>query len=1152
MHYRSSVSVCLILLLAALCAPAQDSRGAIMGRITDTSEALMPAVNVRAINVETGVGVAGQSNAAGSYSIPFLLPGAYRVTAEITGFKKFVREGIQIRVAEKVELDIRMEVGAVSETVEVKAETPLLDTAGSSVGQVVDQRRVNELPIAAGNPLELILLTPGITEPSKFLWKPAWNFRQITSDGNGATNNEFTIDGVSNTFAEGNTGRSRFAFSPPASAVREFKIETSPYDASTGHSIGATVNVSTVGGTNELHGEAHWFVRNRAFDAPNFFNNKRGTEPAIYQDNRYGASAGGPVVLPRVYNGKNKTFWFYTWEANKWGVPTPFTGTAPSAAIRGGDFSELLAINSRYQIYDPATIATAPDGRLSRLPFAGNIIPKNRLDRVGTGLADLYPLPNQPGTVDGRNNFFNGGLKADEDYYVHLARVDHAFNDSHRMFVRLHYDWWAEDKDRHFSNSVNGIVLNRINRGLTVDDVFTVTPTLVLNLRYGLTNQDFPERRVSRGFDLGSIGFSPNLVSQVVDKSLATLPRVTNGYSTIAPWESGDGTTSSLTHSFTAGFTKSQGAHNLKFGSDFRTYRAFGNRYPETTAPRLDYSAYWTRGPLDNSTSAPIGQELASQLLGIPNGQMVRSASFAMQDQYLGLYLHDDWKVTRKLNVNLGLRYEYEAPVTERFDRLVAGFAFDTANPIEAQVKANYAKSPIPELAVNDLKVRGGLTWVGDGNSRTPFGGDKHNFLPKIGLSYMLLPNTIVRAGFGLFYDTTGVNATRAIQTGFAQTTPIQPSLNDGLTFLATNANPFPDGLLAPLGPAGGLATNLGQTVEFYNRDRKHPYSSRWSFGVQQLLPQGFLLDASYVANRGTRLPVVRDYNALPNGYLSTKPVRDNETINYLSATVASPFYGLASTYGANSSRSGLFRPYPAFGSVLAEDPAGYSWYHSLQVRAEKRFSRGYTFLLGYTYSKLMEAVEFMNAGDALPYESIGNFDRPHRLSMSGIWELPFGKGRRFGSSLPAPVNFIAGGWQLGALVVRQSGAPLGFGNSIFTGDLKSIVLPKDQRDVDRWFNTASGFNKDTAQQLQSNVRTFPLRFSGIRGDGRATWDFSAIKNFPIAEKAVMQFRAECFNSWNHANFNNPNTAPTSSSFGMITGVSTDPRNFQFSLKLKF
>lgn len=1134
-------------------AGAQDPRGAIVGRITDSTDAFIPAVTVRATNAETGVVAAGQSNAAGSYSIPFLLPGTYQVSAETTGFKKFVREGIQVRVAERVELNIQMEVGAVTETVEVRAETPLLDTAGSSLGQVVDQRRVNELPIAAGNPLELILLTPGITEPSKFLWKPAWNFRQITADGNGPTNNEFTIDGVSNTFAEGNAGRSRYAFSPPASAVREFKMETSPYDASTGHSIGATVNVSTVGGTNELHGEAHWFVRNKAFDAPNFFNNKRGTEPAVYQDNRYGASAGGPVVLPRLYNGKNKTFWFYAYEANKWGVPSPFTGTVPSAAIRAGDFSELLALNSSYQVYDPATIAVAPGGRFSRQPFPGNVIPTSRLDPVGAALADLYPMPNQPGTPDGRNNYFNGGLKALEDYYVHLARVDHAFSDSHRMFVRVHYDWWEEDKNRHFSNSVNGIILNRTNRGLTLDDVFTLSPTLVVNLRYGLTHQDFPEERVSRGFDLASIGFSQNLVSQLVDKSLATLPRVTNGYSTISPWESGDGTTTSMTHSFAAALTKSQGSHHLKFGADFRVYRAFGNRFPETTAPRLDYSTYWTRGPFDNSPAASIGQNIASQLLGIPDGQMVRSASFAMQDRYLGMYLHDDWKVSPRLTLNVGLRYEYESPVTERFDRLVAGFAFDTPNPIEAQARAAYAQDPIDEISSDNFRVLGGLTWVGaDGNPRTPFGADKHNLLPRIGLAYQLLPKTLLRAGYGIYYDTTGVNTTRAIQTGFAQSTPIQPSLDSGLTFIASNADPFPSGLLAPLGPAGGLVTNLGQSIEFYNRDRKHAYSQRWSFGIQQLLPHEFLLEASYVANRGTRLPVVRNYNALPNRYLSTSPVRDNATNNYLTASFPNPFFGLVSTYGATTSRSSLLRPYPAFGNIEAEENIGYSWYHSLQVRAEKRFSQGYTLLLGYTFSKLMEAVEFMNAADAMPYESIGNFDRPHRLSLSGIWELPFGRGRRFGSQWAAPLNFIAGGWQLGGLVVRQAGPPLGFGNVIFDGDLKDIPLPKGQRDVDRWFNIDAGFNRVTAQQLVNNVRTFPLRFSGIRGDGRATWDLSAIKNFSISERATLQFRAECFNAWNHANFNNPNTSVTSSSFGMITGVSTDARNFQFSLKLKF
>ena len=1148
----NSFSTLVLVTAGAILSYAQDPRGAITGRITDPSGAVIANVEVRATNAETGVPAAAKTNEAGTYFMPFLPPGTYTITAEVTGFKRLVRENVQIRVGETVDLPLRLEVGAVTEAVEVHAETPLLETANASLGQVVDQRRVLELPMIAGNPLELALLAPGMVEGTRYIWKPAFSFHQVTVEGNGALNNEFQIDGVSNTFAELDAGRTRYAFAPPSAAVKEFKVQTAAYDASIGHTIGGLINVSTASGTNDLHGEAHWFVRNSAFDAPDFFANKNRTKPPVYQDNRYGASAGGPVVLPRLYNGRNKTFWFYAWEANKWGTPLTFTGTVPTAAQRQGDFSQLLALGDRYQIYDPATIAAAPNGRFTIQPFPGNIIPRNRLDPLGVALANLYALPNQPGTADGRNNYF-AAQKALEDYYVHLARVDHAFSENHRAFVRVHYDFWEEDKNRHWYNDVNGLILNRINRGLALDDVIVLSPTLVFNFRYGVTQQEFPESRTSRGTDLAALGFSPTLVN-LIDRSIMTLPRINvSGYSTIAPWETGDGTTSSLTHSFTGAFTKLVGRHSLRFGSDFRIYRAFGNRFPQSSAPDFSLPNQYTRGPLDNSPAAPIGQEMAALLLGIPGGSMVRSASSALQDRFLGLYLHDDLKLTPRLTLNLGMRYELELPVTERYDRLVAGFAWDTPNPIEAAARANYARNPIPELPLDAFRARGGLTWVGQGGvGRSPFDGEKNNFMPRIGLAYQLTSTTTLRTGYGVYFDTIGVNATRPIQTGFSQPTPIQASLNNGLNFVATLANPLPNGLLAPLGPAGGLTTNLGQNLEFYWRERKHPYSQRWSFGVQQVVPGQILIEASYVGNRGTRLPAVRNINTTPAQYLSTSPVRDQPRITSLTTQIPNPFFGVNPIYGTTIRRGDLLRPYPQFGNITVEEPIGYSWYHSLQMRGEKRFSQGYTFQFTYTFSKLMEAVEFLNPTDPTPYEVIGNFDRPHRLTLSGIWEIPIGRGRRFGADLPAAVNFVVGGWQVGTVVVRQAGPPLGFGNVIFNGNLDDIPLPKDERSVDRWFNTEAGFNRNSAQQLEWNIRSFPLRFSGIRADGRATWDFSAIKNFHIGEKAVFQFRAEAYNAFNHPNFREPNTSPTSSAFGTVTRLGTDPRNLQFSLKLKF
>ena len=521
-----------------------------------------------------------------------------------------------------------------------------------------------------------------------------------------------------------------------------------------------------------------------------------------------------------------------------------------------------------------------------------------------------------------------------------------------------------------------------------------------------------------------------------------------------------------------------------------------------------------------------------------------------MQDKFFALYFQDDVKLSSRLTLNLGLRYETEFPLTERFDRLVARFDSTVANPIEAQARANYARNPIPELAPADFRAPGGLTWVSPG-SRSPYQRN-NSFMPRIGLAYQLTPKTTVRAGYGIFYDTIGVNKAIALQTGFSQATPIQASLDNGLTYVATNANPLPNGLIEPLGPAGGLTTNLGQGIDFYNPSLPHPYSQRWSFGVQRLLPAQFLVEVSYVGNRGTRQIVDRDLNNTPAKYLSTQPTRDQQTIDFLTAQFPSPFAGLNPIYGARMSRANLLRPYPQFGSVMLEDPVGYSWYHSMQARLEKRFSHGYTFQVDYTFAKLMEAMEFLNGTDAMPYETISSMDRPHRVAVSGIWEVPVGRGRRFGGSMPGALNFVVGGWQLCGVVIRQAGAPLQFGNIIFNGDIQNIALPKSERSVDRWFNTDAGFNRISAQQLANNIRAFPLRLSGARSDGQSSWDFSVLKNFQVGERVRVEFRAEAYNALNHSSFNAPNMAPANSAFGTITATSGDARNWQLALKVNF
>jgi hypothetical protein len=1144
-------------LLLSFGLSAQETRGAIQGRVSDASGGAIAGAQIKATNTATGVEVTALTNESGNYSVPYLLAGTYKLEAQAPGFKKSIRDGIELRINDRVDVNLTLEVGQTTESIEVKADAPLLDTASASLGQVVDTRRILDLPTFGGSVMTLVQLAPGVINSTDMRLAKSGSFSinknsQIATDGAGTYNNEFTLDGVSNTQAE--SGSTRVGFIPPSAAVAEFKVQTAPFDASSGHSVGAVINVSTKSGTNQLHGQTEWALRNSMFDAPNIFQNRAGQKPPHYTDNRWGLVAGGPVWIPKLYDGRNRTFWFYGYGGNKFGVPQSFTSTVPTEAMRRGDLSGLLALGTQYQIYDPATTVDIGGGRFQRQPFAGNIIPANRLDSVAQKILSYYPLPNQPGNRDFSSNYFYTP-SAKEDTWDHLFRVDHSLNPNHRVFFRAHTDFWEENKNHTFPDTpAAGIILNRHNKGVAFDDVYVIGSAFLFNFRYGLEFGDFLERRTSRGFALSTLGFSP-LLTGLVDASIATFPNVQIGNMTqLGNWESGDGGTSSLTHSFAGTFTRLQGSHNIRFGPEFRVYRQNLHRFPLDTAPQLSFSSTYTRGPLDSSAAPTVGGEFAAFLLGIPSGELDRTASFAQQDKWFGVFVHDDWKVTQKLTLNIGLRYEYEAPVTERFNRSVAHFAFDQPSPIAAQAQANYARNSVAELPASQFRVMGGLTFAGaNGNPRTYWEPDKLDFMPRFGFAYQAAQRTTLRGGYGIYFDTVGVNKTSGQQAGFSQSTPIQASLNSGLTFVATTANPLPSGLLAPKGADGGLATNLGQSVTFYPAHRKRAYVQRWSFGVQQQVAGQFLVEASYVGNRGTRVGINRQLNNTPAQYLSTSPVRDAATINFLSQSFPNPFLGTNPIYTANISRANLLRPWPQFSGVSVEDPVGYTWYHALQTRLEKRFSHGYTLQVSYTWSKAMQATEFLNAFDARPYESISDLDRTHHLVVTGIWDLPFGRGRRFGRELPRPVDFLLGGWQLNGVVQRQSGPPLGFGDvwTLFTGNPDDVKLPRDMRSPDHWFNVNAGFNRNSAQSLASNIRVSPLRFSGIRGDGQARWDFSAIKSFVIHEDVRMQYRAECINAFNHPNLFGPNTTATSSAFGTITGQDV-PRLWQMSLTLKF
>ena len=1143
-----SFLVCVNIMLA------QDPRGIILGHVTDSSGSPLPNASVKITNVDTGLTVTTTTNDGGNYRAPYLNPGSYNVEVEAAGFAKLLSRDVKVRTTESVTFDIEMKVGQVSESVEVRAETPLLNSADVSLGQVIDQRRIEELPLFAGNAMDLVHLAPGTVNGTNLrLRKAPFNAAPSSfgTNGTGNNNNDFTIDGVVNVYSDGTAPR--VAFSPPQTSIAEFKVQTAAFDASAGFSLGSNVNVTTKSGANQLHGEFHEWFRHSKLDAPTIFQNRTGQKLPLYQDNRFGASAGGPLTIPKIYSGKNRTFFFYAFEANLFGDPNNSAiVTVPTAEMRRGDLSALLRLSANNQVYDPFSTVAVAGGRFQRTPFPGNIIPTSRLDLVSQKLLQAFPAPNQAGTVDFRQNFFLA-TKALETYWTNIGRIDHAFSENHRIFVRMHRDYWQEDKNRFFGpDNISGVILNRINRGAAFDDVYVVNPSVLLNVRYGLTQQEFPEKRVSQGFDLASLGFNSGLVNSV-DKAAATFPRLNVApWSTVSNWESGDGTTASLIHNLNSTLTWNKGKHNLRFGFDWRNLRENRNRYPNGTSPDLLFNSTFTRGPLDTAAAPQVGGEIAAFLLGVPAGTMGINASYAERNSIYGFYVQDDFKLSRKLTLNIGLRYEVESATTERYNRAIRNFEETTASPIDAQARAQYAAAPIPELPASQFRVLGGLTFTNvNGNPRGYWDTGKLNFMPRFGVAYQANTKTVIRAGYGIYTAPLGTLYTNTEPAGFSLNTPVQATLDNGLTYPATMATPFPNGLTQPAGPAGGLLTNIGQAVNAFPSSRKNPYAQRWSLGFQRAIFGGFLLEASYVGNRTTRINVVRNLNFLPAQYLSTSPVRDQTTINYLGQNFPNPLRGTNPIFGANTNRASLLRPFPQFGNVNIYEPIGYAWYHSLQMRLEKRFSKGFTTQLSYTWSKNMQATEMLNDQDPRPYEVISDLDRTQRLTGSGIWELPFGKGRHWGTNSHPIVNGIAGGWQITGAMQYQSGAPLGFGNAIFNGDLGNVLLPKNQRSVDQWFNVNAGFERNNALQLASNLRRFPIRFGGIRGPIQARWDFGLIKTFAITERWRLQFRAETFNVANYSNLGNPNTTPTSGAFGTITSQDP-PRSWQGALKLIF
>ena len=1172
---------------------AQESRGTITGTVTDSAKAVIQGASVKVTNVAMGTTVSIATNDSGLYRAPYLIPGTYQVAVEAVGFKKYLRDGVNIRINDTIEINVTLELGEVQETITVTSDAPLLETTGGSASQSVDARRVSELPMPHGQPYNLIGLSTGVAfarDPRLDRPFEPTHIVGFTMDGTRANRSDLTIDGAPST-ATANANEVISTYVPPPDMVAEFKIQTATFDASFGNTEGGVTNISLKSGTNDLHGSGYFTKMVPGLFANDYFANaNRIARPDFYY-NRWGTVLSGPVFLPKLYKGRNKTFFMWGYEGIHEARPRNdigANGTVPTEKMRNGDFSEYLGLanGSSYQIYNPFTRRAVANGRFQQDPFPNNIIPANLINPVARKIVDTYwPKPLTAGNADFTNNLNDPTLRETITYYTHTIKIDHVVSDRQRVFVRGSWYKRASDYDNYFGNAYTGTVFQFLSRAGTVDDVYTFNPTTVLNVRYGYNRfvrvQDGnPE---AYGMDLTTLGF-PSSFANATAPDIRRMPRFDitgyygNGFT--GEWRPVD------THSIIATLNKSKGNHSLKTGIEFRSYRETDTFTSNDQTGRFNFDSTWTRGPFDNSANSPgsLAQSFAAFLLGLPtggnNGYLARTASYAEQSLTWGLFVHDDWKVNSKLTLNLGLRYEFESPMTERYDRSVSGLDFGAVQPIEAAVRAKYALNPTPEIPAAQFNVRGGLLFPAvDGRSRGLYETPKKNFMPRFGLAYKLTEKTVVRGGYGIFFGFLGQRRGDVSQHGFSRNTNLVPSTDNGLTFRDTLSNPFQGGILEPVGSTQGIETFLGQSITFFNQNPVQSYQQRWELGFQRELGGGFVAEASYIGNRGTHIETYRtatenrNLNVTPQRYLSTSPARDNERDAYLSANVPNPFFGIlpaSTTIGAsaNIARERLLRPFPQFDQVFSTTNDGYSWYHSLQMRLEKRFAKGLTMLTSYTWSKFMEATQYLNQDDLRPSEVISDMDFTHRLSISGIYELPFGKGKPFLNSTNSFASRVVGGWQVSGIYAYQTAAPIGGTNGwtpnnvpgsgiIFNGDFKDIVLPSSERTIQRWFNTDAGFVKAANQQRTTRqVRTFPLRFSYLRGHDINNTDLSVIKRTEIREGKNLEFRAEFINAFNHPLFNTDQIVidPTSAAFGRFNSQTQRnyARRIQMTLKFTF
>ncbi len=1171
----SRVAVLLSVISAASF--AQEFRGTFSGQVTDPTGASIAAAKVVATETRTGVKTQTVTDASGKYAIPFLSPGLYELTALAQGFKMAKRTDLTLGSDDRPVIDFRLEVGDASTSVTVSADAPLLDSENASVGQSISTKEVEEMPLNGRTPMMLAQLalgviptgTPTLVHPFDSGAPAAFSI-----GGTASQTSEILMDGSPDATWDG-----RQAYSPPHEAVQEVRVKTFDSDASFGHTGGGTMNQVLKTGTNTFHGALWEFTQPSNLTANSFFNNKAGLGNPVTHFNQYGFLFDGPVYIPHVYNGKNKLFWMFAYEGLPDSQPNTNFVTVPTDAERQGNFSALTAAGSQYTIYNPFS-ATLSGTTITRSPFPNNTIPTNLLNPIALAYMKFFPEPNVTTGVNavGVNNFGNNATTND-DYDNQLARVDYNMSDRNRMFFDVRRTGYSQVKNNYFDNASQGSVLYRNNWGGTVDDVAMFTPTTVLDSRINFTRMYESHAQPGTGYDPSQLGF-PSYIGgsseylQLPVVSLSTFQSLGASGANLLPSQS---------LQYFGALTKIAGNHTLKFGADVRQYRLNSISYGNSTGT-FSFNNSYVRASSSASSTVAQGQDLASLLLGLPTSGSYDINTYASFYQYYYAgFIQDDWRVRRDLTVNLGVRYDHDDGYNEKYGRTTDGFDSTATNPLASAASAAYAKSPSALLPASSFAVPGGLTFASPSNNNV-FNNVSHRVSPRVGVAWSpaKLHNTVIRAGFAMFVQpltiaslsVSGAYSTNPIlaQEGFSQTTALVASNNNFLSPANTLSNPFPTGFQQPVGAANGLATFEGQTISFLNPNQVDPYSLRWNFGFEHTFGSNLLLEVVYIGNHSVALPVtVTQLNGIPRQFLSTSPVRDSALNTTLSASVANPFSGLATSQnGATTTPLQLLARYPEFpvgygsgawsgsaGVIEQNLNVGDSYFDSLNVRVQKRLSNGLNLIANYIYSRLIEQDTWLNDTDPRPEKRVSPFDHPHRFVTAVSYELPFGKGKAVDAH-SRWANAIAGGWRLTSIYTWQLGAPITWinGSTTSPGDYVYYggpgALQVNARNTNSVaFNTGL-FATNSANVFAYHIRTFSTTFPNIRQDGLNEWDPSLLKNVNVTEKSYFQLRFEFFNVLNHATFAAPNTTATNASFGLITAQANRPRTIQVGARFVF